>query len=167
MGSANRRCRGAHWVDEGLPHTDELTGTAPWKLCTCWTRNALRPSPLPALLEYNPPVCHSFFPPSCGPPRAAEKPTQPPRGRANESAVGLGQFPDRVASLLLTYVGLGWSLGLVLVAVPVNTTSPIVSFRQVNGANFARWALPAERVPPLEPHGHAVNDGDLGRSNRS
>ena len=105
MGSANRRCRGAHWVDGGLPDTDELTGTAPWKLCTCWTRAELRPSPLPALLECNPPVSHSFFPPSFGPPRATEKPSQTPRVRANESAVGPGQFPERVASLLLLCAG--------------------------------------------------------------
>ena len=122
MGSANRRCRGAHWVDGGLPDTDELTGTAPWKLCTCWTRAELRPSPLPALLECNPPVSHSFFPPSFGPPRATEKPSQTPRVRANESAVGPGQSPGRVATLFLLHVGLIWPMGFGLVSMRFNTT---------------------------------------------
>jgi hypothetical protein len=70
------------------------------------------------LIDGNPPTGISFFPPFCGPPRAAEKPTQTPRGRANESAVGPGQFPERLASLLLLCVGL--ILPRIRVGVPVS-----------------------------------------------
>ena len=105
---------------------------------------------------------HSFRPPVAHP-ESPTNPHNPHADRPTESAVGPGQFPARVARLLLLFVGLVWVLGLVLVPMSLITTLLKLSFRQANGASFASWAPPEERVPPPEPRGHADHYRTLGR----